>query len=76
MTVALQYAKGLSDKEVAASLFRSVYTIKTQKKTIYRKLGISKDTELLWWLICKRLRIKFDLNNIRTNGIEILQDDV
>lgn len=76
MTVALQYAKGLSDKEVAASLFRSVYTIKTQKKTIYRKLGISKDTELLWWLICKRKRIKFDLNNIRTNGIEILQDDV
>lgn len=74
MQVAQEYAKGLSDKEVAANLYRSYWTIKTQKKAIYAKLGISKDTELLWWLICKRLQIKFNLQTIRTNGIDILDD--
>ena len=46
--------------------------MKTQKKTIYRKLGISKDTELLWWMVCARLKINFDLKEIRKHGIEIL----
>lgn len=70
--VAEEYCKGLSDKEVADNLCKSYWTIKTQKKTIYRKLGISKDTELLWWMICERLRINFDLNEIRKHGITLL----
>lgn len=72
--VALEYAKGLSDKEVASRLYRSYWTVKTQKKAIYAKLGISKDTELLWWLICKELRIKFNLQTIRIKGIKTLHD--
>lgn len=44
--VAEQYCKGLADKEVADRLGRSTWTIKAQKRDIYRKLGISKDTEL------------------------------
>lgn len=42
--VAEQYCKGLADKEVAIVLDRSEWTIKAQKRDIYRKLGISKDT--------------------------------
>jgi hypothetical protein len=72
----LEFAKGLQDKEVANNLYRSYWTVKTQKKAIYKKLGITKDVELLWWLVCKRLGIEFDLSRIRRIGIEVLQDAV
>ena len=72
MRVAKEFCKGYSDKEVADHLCKSYWTVKTQKKMIYQKLGISKDTELLWWMICDRLRINFDLREIRKHGIEIL----
>lgn len=70
--VAEEYTKGLSDKEVADNLCKSYWTVKTQKKMIYHKLGITKDTELLWWMICERLRINFNLKEIRKHGISIL----
>ena len=70
----MEFAKGLQDKEVANNLYRSYWTVKTQKKAIYKKLGITKDVELLWWLVCKRLGIEFDLVRIRRIGIEVLQD--
>lgn len=72
--MAQEYCKGLSDKEVADNLCRSYWTIKTQKKAIYKKLGISKDTELLWWMICERLEIPFSLRKIRDLGIELLRE--
>ena len=73
--VALAYCRGLTDKEVAALLFKSYWTIKTQKKTIYQKLGISKDTELMAYMICERRGIKFNLHRLREQGIELLTDD-
>ena len=73
--VALAYCRGLTDKEVAALLFKSYWTIKTQKKTIYQKLGISKDMELMAYMICERRGIKFNLCKLREQGIELLTDD-
>lgn len=70
--MAQEYCKGLSDKEVADNLCRSYWTIKTQKKAIYKKLGISKDTELLWWCLCEKMRIPFNLNVIRKYGTETI----
>lgn len=72
MLVANEYCKGLADKEVADSLNKSVWTIKTQKRAIYRKLGISKDTELLLYMLCYRLKRNFDLREIRKHGLEFL----
>ena len=69
--VAEQYAKGMTDKEVADVLGRSEWTIKAQKRDIYRKLGISKDTELVLYLFCDKLKINFDLKEIRKHGIEL-----
>lgn len=69
--VAEQYCKGLTDKEVANVLGRSEWTIRAQKRDIYRKLGISKDTELVLYLFCEKLRINFDLKEIRKHGIEL-----
>lgn len=70
--VAAEYCKGLADKEVAENLKRSIWTIKAQKRDIYKKLGINKDTELLLYMLCDRLKVNFDLKEIRKHGIEIL----
>lgn len=69
--VAEQYCKGLADKEVADSLGRSEWTIKAQKRDIYRKLGISKDTELVLYMLCEKMKINFDLKEIRKHGLEL-----
>ncbi len=70
--VAQEFCKGLADKEVADNLGKSVWTIRTQKRTIYKKLGISKDTELLLYMICDRLKRNFDLKELRKHGLELL----
>lgn len=72
MLVANEYCKGLADKEVADNLNKSVWTIKTQKRMIYRKLGISKDTELLLYMLCDKLKRDFDLKGLRKHGLELL----
>lgn len=54
------------------NLCKSFWTIKTQKRSIYRKLGISKDIELIWWMVCNRLGIPFDLKEIRRQGITLI----
>lgn len=70
--IAEEFCKGLSDKEVADNLNKSYWTVKTQKKSIYRKLGISKDTELLLYMICDKFHKEFDLREIRKHGLEVL----
>jgi DNA-binding NarL/FixJ family response regulator len=70
--VALMLCRGLADKEVADRLCRSYHTVRTQKKAIYRKLGISKDTELLWYMILERLGRELDLRELREKGIELI----
>ena len=70
--MALGICKGLTDKEVENSLFRSYHTVRTQKKAIYQKLGVSKDTELLWAMIFEKLGKEFSLNLIREKGIDNL----
>ena len=71
----MAFCRGLSDKEVASLLIKSYWTIKTQKKAIYQKLGISKDTELLWYMICDRLGIEFNLQEIRDKGIQVINNE-
>ena len=68
--MALGICRGLTDKEVAERLYRSYHTVRTQKKAIYQKLGVSKDTELMWYMIFERLGKEFSLNYIREKGIE------
>lgn len=72
LDVALQYARGLTDKEVADALCKSYHTVRVQKRAIYEKLGISKDTELLWWLICRKTGIPFSLSEVRKYGLVII----
>ena len=69
--VAMEFTKGLADKEVADRLNKSIWTIKAQKRDIYRKLGINKDTELLLYMMCDRAKRNFDIKEIRKHGIEL-----
>ena len=68
--MALGICRGLTDKEVAERLYRSYHTVRTQKKAIYHKLGVSKDTELMWYMIFERLGREFNLSEIREKGID------
>ena len=74
--VALALCRGLTDKEVAESLFRSYHTVRTQKKAIYRKVGVTKDTELMAAMICERRRIRFSVRRLRTKGVELYDDEL
>ncbi|WKK72742.1 helix-turn-helix transcriptional regulator [Rathayibacter oskolensis] len=44
--VAEHAADGLSSAEIAAALSVSVNTVKTQLRTVYRKLGVTSRAEL------------------------------
>ena len=69
--VALALCRGLTDKEVAERLFRSYHTVRTQKKAIYRKVGVTKDTALMAAMICERKKIKFSIKRLRTEGVAL-----
>ena len=47
--VALYVAKGLSNKDVAASLFVTEKTIKFHLTNIYKKLGVKSRSQLIVW---------------------------
>lgn len=68
--IAGHYCRGFTDKEVASEIHRSEWTVKAHKKDIYRKLGISKDTELVLYMFCERMKIDFNLKEIKKHGIE------
>lgn len=70
--VAQESAKGLQDKEVADRLNKSIWTIKTQKKKIYEKLGISTSSELTLYVVCRYIGKTFDLKKIREIGFSVL----
>ena len=69
--VALALCRGLSDKEVADMLCRSYHTVRTQKKAVYRKLGVSKDTELMAAMICEHKGIGFTIPVLREKGVSL-----
>lgn len=74
--VALALCRGLTDKEVAESLFRSYHTVRTQKKAIYRKVGVTKDTELMAAMICERKRVRFSIRRLRAKGVELYDEEL
>ncbi len=72
LQVCEEFAKGLQDKEVADRLGKSIWTVKTQKKMAYLKLGIQNSSELTLYVICRQLGKEFDLKKIREFGISVL----
>ena len=52
-------------------LCRSYHTVRTQRKAVYKKLGVSKDTELMAAMICKHKGIMFSLAALREKGVSL-----
>lgn len=52
-------------------LCRSYHTVRTQRKAVYRKLGVSKDTELMAAMICEHKGIGFSVQSLREKGVSL-----
>jgi len=70
--VAELYCHGLIDKEVADKLEMPIWTIRTHKKRIYKKLGISSQQELILYMITRFLGVEFNLRAIRDYGLQAI----
>lgn len=70
--VAEALCKGFTVQEAAESLFVSPDTVKSAKKSIFLKLNIKKETELVMWMACKVLGKNFNLKDLREKGISLL----
>ena len=52
-------------------LCRSYHTVRTQRKAVYRKLGVSKDTELMAAMICRHKGLSFTIAALREKGVSM-----
>jgi DNA-binding CsgD family transcriptional regulator len=74
--VALMLCRGLTDKEVAEKLFRSYHTVRTQRKAVYKKIGVTKDTELMAAMICEHKGIEFSIKALREKGVHLYDQSI
>ena len=52
-------------------LCRSYNTVRVQRRAIYGKLGVSKDTELMAAMICQHKGIRFTISELREKGVSL-----
>ena len=64
-------SQGLSEKEIGEKLFISPKTVSNHLDNIRRKLGVSKNIEIVAYYIANLRGKKFDLKLLREYGISI-----
>lgn len=69
LVIAEWYCHGLTDKEIADVLEKPVWTIRTHKKHIYTKLGISTTHELVLYMVSRHFEKDWDLGEVRRRGL-------
>ena len=52
-------------------LCRSYHTVRTQKRAVYRKLGVTKDTELMAAMVCQHKGLPFTIALLREKGVSL-----
>ena len=70
--VAEQYCHGRTDKEIAEVLEKPIWTIRTHKKHIYKKLSIATTHELVLYMVAKFVGKAWDANDVRRRGLAAL----
>ena len=70
LKVAELYCHGLIDKEVANRLDKPIWTIRTHKKHIYKKLEISSQQELVLYMVARYVGFAFVITIIRKFGLK------
>lgn len=71
-SVAEQYCHGLTDKEIADSLGKPIWTVRTHKKHIYKKLGIATTHELVLYMVSQFVGREWDAAEVRRRGLAAL----
>lgn len=69
LVIAELYCHGLTDKEIAAELDKPIWTIRTHKKHIHSKLGISTTHELVLYMVSVKSGKNWDLKELRRRGL-------
>lgn len=64
-------SRGLSEKEIAEKLFISPKTVNNHIDNIRRKIGVSKNIEIVAYYIANLRGKKFDLKLLRDYGISL-----
>lgn len=72
LKVAELYCHGLIDKEVADRLDKPIWTVRTHKKHIYKKLGISSQQELILYMVARFVGSSFNITSIRRFGLKAI----
>lgn len=69
LDIAEKYCHGLTDKEVACETGSPVWTIRTHKKHIHSKLGISTTHELVLYMVARETGRDWDVKELRKRGL-------
>lgn len=69
--IARCYCHGLTDKEVAAKMLKPLWTIKTHKAHIFKKLGINTTHEMVIFCIAKCLNIAWNAKELHEQGLDL-----
>ena len=67
--IAEWYCHGLTDKEIAEAMGKPVWTVRTHKKHIYSKLGISTTHELVLYMVSRHFGKEWDLHDVKARGL-------
>ena len=70
-----KFAKVLQKKKLQNVFTNRFGRLKHKRKLFIKKLGITKDTELLLCMICEKLHIKFSVKEIHIKGLKIFEDN-
>lgn len=68
-SIAEKYCHGLTDKEVAEELGKPIWTIRTHKKHIHAKLGISTTHELVLYMVSLWSGKAWNIKEVRQKGL-------
>lgn len=71
LRVAEETCKCLNENEVGENIFLSPYTVRVHKYRIYKKLGINKEIELLYYMLCRKMGIDFDIKEVHKKGLSL-----
>lgn len=74
--IAKTFCRDLVAKQVAFIIRIKEWTVKTHKKSIYRKLGIYTPVGIVLYVLCKELEIEFDIKQIREKGIDAVIEEI
>lgn len=70
--VAEHYCHGFTDKEIADVTGKPIWTVRTHKKHIYKKLNIATTHELVLFMVSKFVGKKWNVEDVRRRGLAAL----